>query len=367
MAGGVNKVILVGNLGAESRGAFHAQRASRRQLPHRHERELDRQVGAEAGTHRVAPDRGPGEARELCDDTWQGPSVLRRGSPATREWTDKEKKNYRRKSSPTTSFPRRRGEGAAPAPTGNGASDFGFPPPEMDELTRPPARLKTTSRSEPWPERFPGRRSPRSGYAGSGPRRLRPRAPCAGWRRLRPARRRSSSAAFSREDAEAHLSNPHVLHRVASRDEAILGPLFCHLLRCAAAGAGAAALRDRGAERVAPARRRTAAPCGDDRVDAADGIATAWALADNPGADDSTPRAASPGRGFGGVPRDPSLIRSGAAPRSTTAPNSRPTPAVTAIAIAPRRATGSRPGGPARVRRVRRALEGPRASPPTRR
>jgi GNAT superfamily N-acetyltransferase len=93
-------------------------------------------------------------------------------------------------------------------------------------------------------------------------------------------------AALSREAAEAHLSDPHVLHWVASRDGAILGSLFCHLLPMRKQPAQELLLYEIGV-RSAWRRRGVGRLLVSAMTDwmRATGIVTAWVLADNPGAE----------------------------------------------------------------------------------
>jgi GNAT superfamily N-acetyltransferase len=93
-------------------------------------------------------------------------------------------------------------------------------------------------------------------------------------------------APLSREDAEAHLSDPHVLHWVASADGAILGSLFCHVLPMRKQPATELLLYEIGV-RSAWRRRGVGRLLVSAMVDwmKANGIVTAWVLADNPEAE----------------------------------------------------------------------------------
>ena len=91
MARGINKVILIGNLGQRPRDPLPAQRGSRRERHHRHQRELEGQAAARTGAHRVAQ-RGVLRARlaEIAGEYLRkGSQVYVEGSLRTRKWQDK--------------------------------------------------------------------------------------------------------------------------------------------------------------------------------------------------------------------------------------------------------------------------------------
>ncbi len=81
-----------------------------------------------------------GKLGELCGEYLaKGRQCFVEGRLQTREWTDKEnKKNYTTEIvANNVVFLGGRGEGAGTGrPRANGASDFGPPPPQMDELNQ---------------------------------------------------------------------------------------------------------------------------------------------------------------------------------------------------------------------------------------
>ncbi len=139
MAGGVNKAILIGNLGADPEVRFTpgGQAVANFRIA-TSESWTDKSGQKQERTewHRIVV---WGKLAELCGEYLaKGRQVYVEGRLQTREWTDKEgKKNY------TTEVVANqvtvlggRGEGAPrgkPANAGAGREDFGPPPPGMEE------------------------------------------------------------------------------------------------------------------------------------------------------------------------------------------------------------------------------------------
>jgi single-strand DNA-binding protein len=140
MAGGVNKVILVGNLGADPEVRFTPSGqavANFRIATSESWTDKSGQKQERTEWHRIVV---WGKLGELCGEYLaKGRQCFVEGRLQTRERTDKEnKKNYTTEIvANNVVFLGGRGEGAGTGrPRANGASDFGPPPPQMDELNQ---------------------------------------------------------------------------------------------------------------------------------------------------------------------------------------------------------------------------------------
>jgi single-strand DNA-binding protein len=140
MAGGVNKVILVGNLGADPEVRFTPSGqavANFRIATSESWTDKSGQKQERTEWHRIVV---WGKLGELCGEYLaKGRQCFVEGRLQTREWTDKEnKKNYTTEVvASNVVFLGGRGEGAGTGrPRANGASDFGPPPPQMEELNQ---------------------------------------------------------------------------------------------------------------------------------------------------------------------------------------------------------------------------------------
>lgn len=140
MAGGVNKVILVGNLGADPEVRFTPSGqavANFRIATSENWTDKSGQKQERTEWHRIVV---WGKLGELCGEYLaKGRQCFVEGRLQTREWTDKEnKKNYTTEVvANNVVFLGGRGEAAgAGRPRANGASDFGPPPPHMEELNQ---------------------------------------------------------------------------------------------------------------------------------------------------------------------------------------------------------------------------------------
>lgn len=93
-------------------------------------------------------------------------------------------------------------------------------------------------------------------------------------------------APLSRAEAEDHLTDPHVLHWVASADDDVVGSLFCHLLSMRKQPARELLLYEIGV-RTAWRRRGVGRRLVSLMTDwmRANGVVTAWVLADSPDAE----------------------------------------------------------------------------------
>jgi single-strand DNA-binding protein len=145
MAGGVNKVILIGNLGADPEVRFtpSGQAVANFRIA-TSESWTDKQGQKQERTewHRIVV---WGKLGELCGEYLaKGRQCYVEGRLQTREWTDKEnKKNYTTEVVATSvTFLGGRdgaGAGAGAGRQGGGRSDFGPPPPGMDDMGGPPS------------------------------------------------------------------------------------------------------------------------------------------------------------------------------------------------------------------------------------
>lgn len=136
MAGGVNKVILIGNLGAapEVRFTPGGQAVANFRIA-TNESWTDKSGQKQERTewHRIVV---WGKLAELCGQyLTKGRQCYVEGRLQTREWTDKEnKKNYTTEVvAQTVQFLGGKGEAAGQRPSGPGMEDFGPPPPGMEE------------------------------------------------------------------------------------------------------------------------------------------------------------------------------------------------------------------------------------------
>src|SRR6476660_5080771 len=138
MAGGVNKVILVGNLGADPEVRFTPGGqpvANFRIATSESWTDKSGQKQERTEWHRIVV---WGKLGELCGEYLaKGRQCFVEGRLQTREWTDKEnKKNYTTEIVATTIqfIGSRDGAGAGSgASRGGGSADFGPPPPGMDD------------------------------------------------------------------------------------------------------------------------------------------------------------------------------------------------------------------------------------------
>jgi single-strand DNA-binding protein len=138
MAGGVNKVILIGNLGRDPEVRFTpGGQAVANFTIATNESWTDKQGQKQERTewHRIVV---WGKLAELCGEYLsKGRQCFVEGRLQTREWTDKEgKKNYTTEVvAQNVQFLGARGEGAGAGPrrSQNGAQDYGPPPPGMEE------------------------------------------------------------------------------------------------------------------------------------------------------------------------------------------------------------------------------------------
>jgi single-strand DNA-binding protein len=139
MAGGVNKVILIGNLGKDPEVRFTpGGQAVANFTIATNESWTDKQGQKQERTewHRIVV---WGKLAELCGEYLsKGRQCFVEGRLQTREWTDKEgKKNYTTEVvAQNVQFLGSRGEGAGAGPRSrsqNGAQDYGSPPPGMEE------------------------------------------------------------------------------------------------------------------------------------------------------------------------------------------------------------------------------------------
>ncbi|HVE86479.1 MAG TPA: single-stranded DNA-binding protein [Myxococcales bacterium] len=135
--GGVNKVILIGNLGRDPEVRFTPSgQAVANFTIATNESWTDKQGQKQERTewHRIVV---WGKLAELCGEYLsKGRQAFVEGRLQTREWTDKEgKKNYTTEVvAQNVQFLGSRGEGAGPrARPQNGAQDYGPPPPGMEE------------------------------------------------------------------------------------------------------------------------------------------------------------------------------------------------------------------------------------------
>ncbi len=145
MAGGVNKVILIGNLGADPEVRFTPSGqavANFRIATSESWTDKNGQKQEKTEWHRIVV---WGKLAELCGEYLaKGRQCYVEGRLQTREWTDKEgKKNYTTEviANQVTFLGGRDGAGAGPrgnagGPRGNagGRDDFGPPPPGMDDM-----------------------------------------------------------------------------------------------------------------------------------------------------------------------------------------------------------------------------------------
>lgn len=147
MAGGVNKVILVGNLGADPEVRFTPSGqavANFRIATSESWTDKSGQKQERTEWHRIVV---WGKLGELCGEYLaKGRQCFVEGRLQTREWTDKEnKKNYTTEVVATNVvfLGGRDGAGAGAGPgrgrARGGEGDFGQPPPGMDEGSAPPA------------------------------------------------------------------------------------------------------------------------------------------------------------------------------------------------------------------------------------
>jgi single-strand DNA-binding protein len=137
MAGGVNKVILIGNLGKDPEVRFTSGgQAVANFTIATNESWTDKQGQKQERTewHRIVV---WGKLAELCGEYLsKGRQCFVEGRLQTREWTDKEgKKNYTTEVvAQNVQFLGARGDGAGPrARTQNGSHEYGSPPPGMEE------------------------------------------------------------------------------------------------------------------------------------------------------------------------------------------------------------------------------------------
>src|SRR5215831_2206646 len=140
MAGGVNKVILVGNLGADPEVRFTPSGqavANFRIATSESWTDKSGQKQERTEWHRIVV---WGKLGELCGEFLaKGRQCYVEGRLQTREWTDKEnRKNYTTEVvASNVVFLGGRGDSAGTGrPRANGANDFGPPPPQMDELNQ---------------------------------------------------------------------------------------------------------------------------------------------------------------------------------------------------------------------------------------
>lgn len=136
MAGGVNKVILIGNLGAAPELRFTpSQQAVANFRIATNEKWTDKSGQKQERTewHRIVV---WGKLAELCGQYLsKGRTVYVEGRLQTREWLDKEqRKNYTTEVvAQTVQFLDKKGDApAAGVGAQSGADDFGPPPPDMD-------------------------------------------------------------------------------------------------------------------------------------------------------------------------------------------------------------------------------------------
>jgi single-strand DNA-binding protein len=149
MAGGVNKVILIGNLGADPEVRFtpSGQAVANFRIA-TSESWTDKTSGQKQERtewHRIVV---WGKLGELCGEYLaKGRQCFVEGRLQTREWTDKEnKKNYTTEvvANSVVFLGGRDGAGASAGAakskgqTRSGPEDFGSPPPSMDEGSGPP-------------------------------------------------------------------------------------------------------------------------------------------------------------------------------------------------------------------------------------
>ena len=139
MAGGVNKVILIGNLGKDPEVRFTSGgQAVANFTIATNDSWTDKQGQKQERTewHRIVV---WGKLAELCGEYLsKGRQCFVEGRLQTREWTDKEgKKNYTTEVvAQNVQFLGARGDGAGPrARSQNGSHDYGSPPPGMEETT----------------------------------------------------------------------------------------------------------------------------------------------------------------------------------------------------------------------------------------
>jgi len=139
MAGGVNKVILIGNLGKDPEVRFTpGGQAVANFTIATNESWTDKQGQKQERTewHRIVV---WGKLAELCGEYLsKGRQCFVEGRLQTREWTDKEgKKNYTTEVvAQNVQFLGARGDSAGGSPrprSQNGAQDYGSPPPGMEE------------------------------------------------------------------------------------------------------------------------------------------------------------------------------------------------------------------------------------------
>jgi len=146
MAGGVNKVILVGNLGADPEVRFTPSGqavANFRIATSESWTDKSGQKQERTEWHRIVV---WGKLGELCGEYLaKGRQCFVEGRLQTREWTDKEnKKNYTTEVVATNVvfLGGRDGAGAGAGRgggAGRGRDDFGAPPPGMDDMGGPPS------------------------------------------------------------------------------------------------------------------------------------------------------------------------------------------------------------------------------------
>jgi len=139
MAGGVNKVILIGNLGKDPEVRFTSGgQAVANFTIATNDSWTDKQGQKQERTewHRIVV---WGKLAELCGEYLsKGRQCFVEGRLQTREWTDKEgKKNYTTEVvAQNVQFLGARGDGAGPrARSQNGSHEYGSPPPGMEETT----------------------------------------------------------------------------------------------------------------------------------------------------------------------------------------------------------------------------------------
>jgi len=139
MAGGVNKVILIGNLGKDPEVRFTSGgQAVANFTIATNDSWTDKQGQKQERTewHRIVV---WGKLAELCGEYLsKGRQCFVEGRLQTREWTDKEgKKNYTTEVvAQNVQFLGARGDGAGPrARSQNGSHDYGSPPPGMEGTT----------------------------------------------------------------------------------------------------------------------------------------------------------------------------------------------------------------------------------------
>jgi len=145
MASGVNKVILVGNLGVDPEVRYTPQGtavANFRLATNESWTDKSGQKQDRTEWHRIVV---WGKLAELCGEYLQkGRQVYLEGKLQTREWTDKEnRKNYTTEivANQVVFLGGQPGAGGAKARGGGTASDdFGPPPPGFDEPAASPAR-----------------------------------------------------------------------------------------------------------------------------------------------------------------------------------------------------------------------------------